>query len=404
MATQQRSLPARLTFCCAHDRNVWKSFSIQLPSRVERLAPPMRQKIRQLDAVRGIAIILVLIHNLHWFYWPPLALISKYGWMGVDLFFVLSGFLITGILMDARGSANYFRNFYARRGLRIWPLYYLMLIFIFVMVPLIRPQDAAEIFQRSTPWWSYAFFLQNFLVAAPVLAVGPLGVSWSLAVEEIFYLVWPFFVRYLSVERLQILAWVVLLASPRLRLDFLSRHWLIYSNPFCRLDGLMAGALLAILVRKRGFVAIRLVKLAWVAFLVGVPLAITTAAYGILWLTFSIAALASAAFVYLGLFESHSWFRSLLTNRFLIFTGTISYALYLLHKIPDDVFKRLHEKDAHPLAAFWAIVAISYLAAIVSRSLVEKPFLSLKRFFEMESKSKLDDKVASPEARGSEAS
>jgi peptidoglycan/LPS O-acetylase OafA/YrhL len=121
----------------------------------------MRQKIPQLDAVRGIAIILVLIHNLHSFNWPPLTLLSKYGWMGVDLFFALSGFLITGILLDTKGSPNYFRNFYARRGLRIWPLYYLVLAFMFVIVPLARPQDAAEIFQRSAPWWSYPFFCRT---------------------------------------------------------------------------------------------------------------------------------------------------------------------------------------------------------------------------------------------------
>jgi peptidoglycan/LPS O-acetylase OafA/YrhL len=363
----------------------------------------MRQKIPQLDAVRGIAIILVLIHNLHWFYWPPLTLLSKYGWMGVDLFFVLSGFLITGILLDGKGSANYFRNFYARRGLRIWPLYYLVLLFMFVIVPLARPQDAAEIFQRSTPWWSYPIFLQNFLVAAPALAAGSLGVSWSLAVEELFYLVWPFFARYLSSERLQIVAWVVLLASPGLRLDFLSRHWIIYSNPFCRLDGLMAGALLAILVRKRGFAPQQLLKAAWIAFLIGVPLTITTAAYGILWLTYSMAAMASAGFVYLGLFEANRWFQGLLTNRFLMFTGTISYALYLLHKIPDDVFKRLHWKDAYPLAAFWAIVVISYLLAIVSRSLVEKPFLNLKRFFEMKSNEGRKAKIPAKAAANSDA-
>src|SRR5262249_43223645 len=158
----------------------------------------------------------------------------NYGWMGVDLFFVLSGFLITRILLDTKPSEHYFRNFYARRGLRIWPLYYAVLLFMFVVVPLLRPQDSAELFQRSFPWWSYPFFLQNFLVNAPALAVGPLGVSWSLAVEEVFYLVWPFFVRYLPVERLLILAWVVLLGSPPLRLGFLARHWIIYSNPFCR--------------------------------------------------------------------------------------------------------------------------------------------------------------------------
>ena len=363
----------------------------------------MRQKIPQLDAIRGIAILLVLVHNLHWFAFPPLTLVSKYGWMGVDLFFVLSGFLITGILLDEKGSANYFRNFYARRGLRIWPLYYVVLVFMFVIVPLVRPQDAAELFQRSSPWWSYPFFLQNFLVADPTLAAGPLGVSWSLAIEELFYLVWPFFVKYLSMERLQILAWVVLLTSPRLRLDFLSWHWIIYSNPFCRLDGLMAGALLAILVRKPGFAPGRLLKAAWIAVVVGAALAITTAAYEVMWLTFSMAAVASAGFVYLGLFETNAWFRPLLTNRFLIFTGTISYALYLLHKIPDDVFKSLHWGDAHPIAAFWAIVAISYLLAIVSRSLLEKPFLNLKRYFETESKGRWKAKVTSPEARNSEA-
>jgi len=75
----------------------------------------MRQKIPQLDAVRGIAILIVLAHNLHGFSSPPFSLVTNYGWMGVDLFFVLSGFLITGILLDLKSSENYFRNFYARR-------------------------------------------------------------------------------------------------------------------------------------------------------------------------------------------------------------------------------------------------------------------------------------------------
>jgi peptidoglycan/LPS O-acetylase OafA/YrhL len=361
----------------------------------------VRQKIPQLDAVRGIAILVVLVHNLGGFAFPLLSLVTNYGWMGVDLFFVLSGFLITGILLDSKSSEGYFRNFYARRCLRIWPLYYCVLVLMFVIVPLLRPQDAGELFQRSSPWWSYPLFLQNFLVAAPALAVGPLGVSWSLAIEELFYLVWPFFVRYFSRERLQLTAWVVLLASPGLRLYFLTRHWLIYSNPFCRLDGLMAGALLAILVRKSGFAPGRLLRVAWVGFLVGVPLAITTAAYGVLWLSLSIAAVTSAAFVYLGLFVTNAWFRRLLTNRFLIFTGTISYGLYLLHKIPDDVFKGLHWKDAHPIAAFWGIVAASYLMAIVSWTFLEKPFLNLKRFFEIKPVGKWEANVPSPAAKDS---
>ena len=361
----------------------------------------MRQKIPQLDAVRGIAILVVLVHNLNGFSSPPLSLITKYGWMGVDLFFVLSGFLITGILLDSKSLENYFRNFYARRCLRIWPLYYCVLVLMLVIAPLVRPQDAAELFQRSSPLWSYAFFLQNFLVAAPASAVGPLGVSWSLAVEELFYLVWPFFVRFLPIGRLQLLAWTVLLLSPPLRLFFLTQHWIIYSNPFCRLDGIMAGALLAMLVRQSGFAPGRLVRLAWIVLLFAVPLAIMTAAYGVLWLAFSMAVLASASFVFLALFSVNTWFRVFLTNRFLMFTGTISYGLYLLHKIPDDLFKRLHWKEAHPIAAFWVIVVASYLLAIASWNFLEKPFLRLKKFFEIKSIGKRESSVPSPAAKDS---
>jgi peptidoglycan/LPS O-acetylase OafA/YrhL len=361
----------------------------------------VRQKIPQLDAVRGIAILVVLAHNLHGFSSPPLSLFSNYGWMGVDLFFVLSGFLITGILLDSKLSEGYFRNFYARRCLRIWPLYYSVLILMFVILPLVRPQDVSELFERSSPWWSYPLFLQNFLVSAPALAVGPLGVSWSLAVEELFYLVWPLCVRLLKSGQLQFFAWTVLLLSPGVRLLFLTRHWIIYSNPFCRLDGMMAGALLAISVRESGFEPERLLKPAWIIFVVAAPLAVTTAAYQTMWLAFSMAVVASVSFVYVALFSGNTWFRAFLTNRFLTFTGTISYGLYLLHKIPDDAFKRLHLKDAHPMAAFWLVVAASYLLAIISWKLLEQPFLKLKRLFQTQTNDSLDSGAAASAARDS---
>ena len=112
----------------------------------------MAQKLPQLDAVRGIAIILVLLVNtsekypeLHWEH------VVGNGWMGVDLFFVLSGFLITGILLDAKNSRGYFKNFYARRALRILPLYYAVLLFMFVAVPLLRPAEGHMVFAKSSP-------------------------------------------------------------------------------------------------------------------------------------------------------------------------------------------------------------------------------------------------------------
>src|SRR5882724_7528646 len=154
------------------------------PGRITHRRPlrPVTRRIPQLDAVRGIAILLVMLHNQRETF-PSLHLDRLFanGWMGVDLFFVLSGFLITGILVDTKRSEGYFRNFYARRCLRIWPLYYSVLVFMFVIVPLLRPSDAHTVFDRSSPWWSYPLFIQNFLIPIPTNAAGPLAVTWSLA-------------------------------------------------------------------------------------------------------------------------------------------------------------------------------------------------------------------------------
>jgi len=133
------------------------------------------KKIPQLDAVRGLAVLWVLVHNTDNYPSLHLQMISGNGWMGVDLFFVLSGFLITGILLDTKRSEGYFRNFYARRFLRIWPLYYAVLFFMFVVVPFLRPSEAHTVFDRSSPWWAFPLFLQNFVVRNPTGATGPLA-------------------------------------------------------------------------------------------------------------------------------------------------------------------------------------------------------------------------------------
>src|SRR5437867_1846290 len=129
------------------------------------------KKIPQLDAVRGIAILLVILHNQSSVF-PSLHLewLFANGWMGVDLFFVLSGFLITGILVDTKASDGYVTNFYARRCLRIWPLYYALIVFMFIVVPLVHPSGRQPIFERSSPWWAYPLFLQNMLVPSPTMA------------------------------------------------------------------------------------------------------------------------------------------------------------------------------------------------------------------------------------------
>jgi peptidoglycan/LPS O-acetylase OafA/YrhL len=349
---------------------------------IHSAADRMKQKIPQLDAVRGIAILVVIFHNSFWkFPSLPLQSLFAYGWMGVDLFFVLSGFLITGILVDTEQSEGYFKNFYARRCLRTWPLYYVVLLLMFVIVPFVRPALASVVMARSSPWWAYPFFLQNFLVDHSTSAAGPLGVTWSVAIEEQFYVVWAVVVRCCSRVQLLFISGAAICLSPALRLYLSLHHVDIYSNVFCRLDGLMAGGLLALAVRSNGFLPSRFLNAAWLFFFTAAPLAFVAETFQARWITFSLTAVTSASFVYLALFETHKWFRVVLTNRWLIYTGTISYGLYLLHKIPFDLIQLLH-MDKHPALAWVSGLAASYAIAILSWNLLEKPFLSLKNLFE----------------------
>src|SRR5580698_5498946 len=232
------------------------------------------KKIPQLDAVRGLAVLLVLLHNTDIYPALHLQLISANGWMGVDLFFVLSGLLITGILLDTKQSEGYFKNFYARRCLRIWPLYYPLIFFMFVVVRFLNPSEFHTVVQTSSPWWAFPLFLQNFLLAISTNAAGPLGVTWSLAIEEQFYLVWPLVVRFCPLTQLRRVAILEICISPGLRF-YLSLHQVnLYTNVFCRLDGLMAGALLALLVRSKDFVRERYIGLALAVLALAAPLAV----------------------------------------------------------------------------------------------------------------------------------
>ena len=359
----------------------------------------MRQRIAQLDAIRGIAILLVILHNQSAKY-PSLHLQQLFGtgWMGVDLFFVLSGLLITGILVDTKQSAGYFKNFYARRCLRIWPLYYSLLFFMFVIVPFFRPSDAHTVFERSSPWWSYPLFLQNFLIPTPTMATGPLSVTWSLAIEEQFYLVWPWVVRYCSPTQVRRIAISVICLSPALRFYLSFQDVDLYTNVFCRLDGLMAGAFLALVIRSDTFLPAKFSKRAWISLSLTAPLAFVTEGLHARWIVFSLTAAASASLVYLSLFSSGKRLHGVLTNRFLVYTGTISYGLYLLHKIPFDVAQAF-DLYLDPILALPILLVACYGAATLSWNLLEQPFLRLKRFFEYKSGGALPTKVAFSRAR-----
>src|SRR5207249_10637671 len=159
--------------------------------------------IPQFDGLSGAAILLVLIGHSGFLEALPHLGGLQYARFGVDLFFVLSGFLITGILLDSKGTEHYFRNFYARRALRIWPLYYFLLFLVFAVAPLFRPSMRAT---AAGIWPAFAFYVQNIALVRHETYPFALGATWSLAVEEQFYLTWPLLVFLLKRKTLVIVS------------------------------------------------------------------------------------------------------------------------------------------------------------------------------------------------------
>jgi peptidoglycan/LPS O-acetylase OafA/YrhL len=219
-----------------------------------------RSRLPELDGIRGAAIIAVFLYHYvnagveH----GPLAYFGKLfrlGWAGVDLFFVLSGFLIGGILLDSRSSPNYFRTFYIRRMHRILPIYYLW-VTLFGIVGYAGARWHPEVFVISVPLGAYFLFLQNVIFTPlSTYSLFVIGATWSLAVEEQFYVIAPLVVRFLSVRRLTwALVACTVAGAPILR-AILFAYWsngprAIYWMMPCRADSLAMGMLAAVAWRS----------------------------------------------------------------------------------------------------------------------------------------------------------
>lgn len=421
--------PSRLDRAPLENRDPDKN-GAAIPAPVE---PPavfraaLRTHIPALDGLRGVAILAVLCFHLTdvmiaspsspWID-RVLRRVFSQGWMGVDLFFVLSGFLITGILLDAKGTAHYFRNFYARRVLRIFPLYYAVVAFYLLVLPRIAPQASSVygvVIGHPLLYWLY---LSNHAIAHALAGgrqsfVGVLGPTWSLGVEEQFYLFWPLVV-YLSSRRGMIRACIGAVAlAIALRIVLLANgtHWAYISTLTpCRLDALAIGGLLACLIRQRPGLA-RLARRA-------VPVAALSAlAFALIFATqhliswdqgrmryafgFTVVAVLSACLMLLAITGPRRRLLSrLLTHPLLTTFGKYSYGLYLLHvplqevirrhMIPVERFPTLAGSHLPGTLAYMGVsLSIYYVAAWLSWHLFEVQFLKLKRLVPMGRRSRV---------------
>jgi peptidoglycan/LPS O-acetylase OafA/YrhL len=342
-------------------------------------SPPPRQAYYwQLDLLRGVAVLAVIaFHFGHHLPGTWLAHATEFGWCGVDLFFVVSGFLITGILLHARAQSGYFRNFYARRILRIWPLYFALLGMFLVVLPRLAPATMAAATSSARPAWAFVLFVQNLFTAGQV--IGPLGVTWSLAIEEQFYFVWPLLIFYLPEKQLWRLLWCVLAAEPLLRLVLIltGSHLAQYTNTATRLDGLAAGCLLSLAMRQLPLQVLR--RRAKQLLAPAIALALVCGMFSARWLLFSALAVAFASLIALSVTT-----RRFPSSRFLNFTGRISYGLYLLHLPVMDVLAipRIRPHLHGTIGYLIASLAGMYALATLSFYAFEKPILRYKRHFE----------------------
>jgi peptidoglycan/LPS O-acetylase OafA/YrhL len=231
---------------------------------------PRQERVPELDGLRGTAILMVVV--FHYLAQQGavagggltsiLQRVVLMGWSGVDLFFVLSGFLIGGILVEARNSPSYFKTFYTRRFFRIIPIYYLWILAYVVLVGvagavLRAHSNSGVIMAPGMPIYAQFFFLQNLMVFPFAgLAGAWFGHLWSLAVEEQFYLASPLVVRLLSTRMLTIFLACVIAAVPLLRVVLLVGHTnagLVSVLMPCRADSLAIGMLAAVLWRRERF-------------------------------------------------------------------------------------------------------------------------------------------------------
>lgn len=336
----------------------------------------------ELDGVRGLAILWVVLYHCNprlegtWIHY-----VSIWGWAGVILFFALSGFLITSILLTTRDKPRYFHNFHARRALRIWPVYILLLVVVYLNAPwFIGPSvwDAV----KTAPWLAYLFLVQNLFHLTLPPAIGP---TWALAIEEQYYFLWAPLVKYL--RRPWMLAAVLLCAlvgSPWLRHGY--HAWLTPTHTLIHLDGIALGSLVAL-----GMHTLPLSRRTWLWMglggLVAGIWAAATIAGGTAYLDSALAVgFVGGVLALIASTGSRNPINAILRRGPLAFYGRISYGLYMIHISMFIYFGWFDLRmDPYGIPGNLAVVAFRLAASTLAATALwygfESQILKLKKYF-----------------------
>ena len=376
----------------------------------------MENRIKELDGLRGIAVVLVMALHLFkraaYFTEHPVLLgftkLTTVGWVGVDIFFTLSGFLITSILLKSKTDEHYFKNFYVRRALRIFPLYYAAIAFVLFFAPKVEEEFTNQL---STALPIMLLYQQNWALLFKDFHITQyLGITWSLAIEEQFYFLWPFIVYKLDRNTL------IKVSIGYIAVSILGRVlgtllWpnlgesstFFYYTSFARFEEMLFGGLLATFLTYEGalekvkryalplflasftvFVALHILSLPGDPHPEHASLPLTLGGY-------TTAALFTLGLI--GIFVTsppQNLFRRFFANPVLTFLGKYSYSMYLFHMtaalILLDVFWHSELRGWKPYFLYpLSVYVVTVIIALLTWNLLEKHMLGLKKYFEYKS-------------------
>ncbi len=372
-----------------------------------------RMRFTALDGMRGFALIIVFLTHLssglgqggigH-----VIKRVRDMGWVSVDLWFVLSGFLITGILYDTRGDSHFLERFFARRAIRILPVFYLVVALVLILTPIVH-------YHLRWVQLTYLVYIGNFFeVGDPSVsvirsAVSPLfnvsfGHFWSLCVEEQFYLFWPLLVllvpeRIRLIQTAAMISLVTLLARTYVVLTHRSAEaqlWTFHTLPF-RLDTMLMGGILALLLRGeladqwqracRWIFLGACAALGVILLLPQLPRSLLVQSVGL-----TIVAFACVGLIGCTLRQGSAAFR-FFSNRTLRYLGKYSYGFYIFHILYSTFWsalriatgRKLHSNDLGVIVVILISFPVTLLVAKLSYDLFEVRFLRLKKYFEYDS-------------------